>query len=315
MNQKYNPLVSIVIPVYNGSNYVKEAIESALTQTYKNIEIIVVNDGSKDNGATEQVVWEFGDRVRYFHKENGGVSTALNFGIDQMRGDYFSWLSHDDLYEPDKVEKEVAAINNPGDLILCSGYMVDENKNPISYRVKTLSGNMGGHDLFQHFLHGYALNGLGFLVPRSLFKKVGNFDVSMRYLQDLDLWLRMLIYDVPVVCLRDKLVVTRLHKEQQTNTIAPQFDVDREKLAVKHLALIEQDNHIPGKKRLLLMYLQLFVKGQNVVGVQLAKLSLTQLGVSKANVFIKSLPFYAIGLLINLKRFFYNIYLKIIGER
>ena len=85
-NNIFNPLVSIVIPVYNGANYVSEAIESALKQTYKNIEIIVVNDGSTDN--TEKIVKKYGDKIRYFYKENGGVASALNLGIKNMKGEY-----------------------------------------------------------------------------------------------------------------------------------------------------------------------------------------------------------------------------------
>ena len=101
---KEYPLVSVVIPAYNASDYLAEAIDSALAQTYKNIEIIVVNDGSGDNGATEQVAVSYGDKIRYFYKKNGGCASALNYGINVMRGDYFSWLSHDDLYLPAKVE-------------------------------------------------------------------------------------------------------------------------------------------------------------------------------------------------------------------
>ena len=107
----YEPLVSIVIPVYNGSNFLQQAIDSALNQTYKNIEIIVVNDGSRDDGATEQIALSYGDKIRYFSKENGGVSTALNMGIANMKGEYFSWLSHDDMYKPEKIEKQIEAIN------------------------------------------------------------------------------------------------------------------------------------------------------------------------------------------------------------
>lgn len=97
------PKVSIVIPVYNGANYLREAIESALDQTYPNIEVIVVNDGSSDDGATEQVAFSFGNRIRYFSKENGGVASALNAGIRLMSGEYLSWLSHDDVYYSCKV--------------------------------------------------------------------------------------------------------------------------------------------------------------------------------------------------------------------
>jgi glycosyltransferase involved in cell wall biosynthesis len=81
MTIHFNPKVSIIIPVYNGSNFLKEAIDSAIAQTYKNIEIIVINDGSSDNGATEKIAKSYGDKIRYFKKENGGVATALNLGI------------------------------------------------------------------------------------------------------------------------------------------------------------------------------------------------------------------------------------------
>ncbi len=95
-DNKNLPKVSIIIPVYNGEKYVSLAIESALRQTYSNLEIIVVNDGSTDK--TDKICRSYGNKIRYIKKENGGVSTALNVGIDNMTGEYFSWLSHDDLY-------------------------------------------------------------------------------------------------------------------------------------------------------------------------------------------------------------------------
>ena len=101
----FNPLVSIVIPVYNGENYLEEAIESALAQTYNNIEIIVVNDGSVDN--TDAICKKYKNKIRYFKKENGGVASALNLAIEKMQGKYFSWLSHDDLYFPQKIENQI----------------------------------------------------------------------------------------------------------------------------------------------------------------------------------------------------------------
>ena len=109
-NEQYQPIVSIVIPAYNASNYLAKAIDSALAQTYPNVEIIVVNDGSKDDGATERIALSYGKKIRYLYKKNGGSSSALNLGIANMTGEWFSWLSHDDLYEPNKLEKQIAYI-------------------------------------------------------------------------------------------------------------------------------------------------------------------------------------------------------------
>src|SRR5688500_7147825 len=117
------PKVSIIIPVYNGANYLHEAIKSALAQTYQNLEVIVINDGSTDMGATEKIAQSFGDKIRYFHKENGGVASALNFGIQKMTGSYFSWLSHDDLYEKTKIEDQVhmaVSLQSDDNIIACN---------------------------------------------------------------------------------------------------------------------------------------------------------------------------------------------------
>ena len=120
------PKVSIVIPVYNGSNYLQEAIDSALAQTYSNMEVIVVNDGSNDDRATEKIALSYGERIRYFYKPNGGVATALNLGIEKMTGEYFSWLSHDDMYLPDKIEQEIVCLQRLRDFhaVIAEGYQV-----------------------------------------------------------------------------------------------------------------------------------------------------------------------------------------------
>jgi len=109
-----NSLVSIVIPVYNGSDYLSSAIESALNQTYPKCEIIVVNDGSDDNGLTEKIARSYGKKIKYAEQENGGVACALNHGIRIINGDYFAWLSHDDVFLPEKTEAQLNAIHRSG---------------------------------------------------------------------------------------------------------------------------------------------------------------------------------------------------------
>ena len=143
---EFNPKVSIIIPVYNGSDYMREAIDSALSQTYDNIEIIVVNDGSKDNGESERIALTYGDKIRYIYKENGGVSTALNEGIRHMSGEYFSWLSHDDVYTPDKIKKSVLALSQLSDkttVIRCDSMHIDKNSEPIKMKHSALENNNG----------------------------------------------------------------------------------------------------------------------------------------------------------------------------
>ena len=135
---KSNPKVSIIIPVYKGKDFMREAIDSALAQTYKNIEIIVVNDGSDDNGVTKKIAESYGNKIRYFEKENGGVSTALNLAIDNMTGDYFSWLSHDDRYYPNKIESQIKYLKQFDEkTILYSDYdLMDENSNVFARSIK-----------------------------------------------------------------------------------------------------------------------------------------------------------------------------------
>src|SRR3954452_8398409 len=128
------PRVSIVIPVYNGANYMREAIDSALAQTSDDIEVIVVNDGSRHGGATAEIARSYGDRIRYIEKENGGGSSALNRGIAEMRGRWFSWLNHEDRYLPEKISTELALVGgNPEVRIAgCNFEIIDEHGNVTS---------------------------------------------------------------------------------------------------------------------------------------------------------------------------------------
>src|SRR5436305_10006768 len=101
------PKVTIAIPVYNGSNYVRYAIESALNQTYQYTEVILVNDGSDDGGATDSIARQYLGRINYIVQENKGVAGAMNTAISHMTGDIFTWLSHDDIHLSEKVAAQI----------------------------------------------------------------------------------------------------------------------------------------------------------------------------------------------------------------
>jgi glycosyltransferase involved in cell wall biosynthesis len=180
-----NPLVSIVIPVYNGSNYLQVAIDSALTQTYKNIEIIVVNDGSTDGGATEKIAKSYGSKIRYYKKKNGGVSTALNFGIKKMQGQWFSWLSHDDIYSKDKIANQVKIANsNKACKVVFSrtGIINGDNMIVRQDRSNIPSHIHGGYWNLKLWIYACSL-----LIHKSVFKNIGDINEKNLVNQDQEL--------------------------------------------------------------------------------------------------------------------------------
>ena len=208
------PLVSIVIPVYNGARYLREAVDSALAQTYRNTEVLVVNDGSDDGGETDRIARSYGDRIRYFKKENGGVATALNLGIREMRGSLFSWLSHDDVYLPEKVRREAEFLQALGDsrCVVYSGYRtIDGEGRPLrDHRLpRRLTENLPA---FLSLETEYTLNGCTMLIPRELLLETP-FDESLRYTQDYALWARWK-ESVRFVYLDEVLFLSRQHAGQ-----------------------------------------------------------------------------------------------------
>lgn len=215
------PKVSIIIPVYNGSNYLANAIECALNQTYEPLEVIVVNDGSTDDGKTEQIALSYGDRIRYFHKPNGGVSSALNHGIVNMTGLYFSWLSHDDAYSPTKVADSVALLSRHD--AICSkvvaytgGYFMDGHGDGMgSFHRYFEEGRMySGLDVVNIMTKSGTLNGCCMLIPREAFDDAGYFHESLRYSQDSLMWYQIFLAGYGLVCDNRPNVMYRLHRNQ-----------------------------------------------------------------------------------------------------
>ncbi|MCC2224239.1 MULTISPECIES: glycosyltransferase [Roseburia] len=216
------PIVSIVIPVYNGANYMKEAIDSALNQTYPNCEVIVINDGSNDNGATEKIALSYGDRIRYIKKENGGVATAVNRGIKEMKGEYFSWLSHDDYYYPQKIEKQIEAIEKSGDktAIAHSNFdflnMTTGEKTSVDWLKQYDMQQLTNSNFAPVFL---CIHGCSILIHKSHFERVGLYDPELIATQD-SVFLFHVMRGQKSVFVPESLFVGRIHGEQGSQTLA-----------------------------------------------------------------------------------------------
>lgn len=230
------PKVSIIIPVFNGANYMREAIDSALSQTYANIEVIVVNDGSCDNGVTESIALSYGERIRYFSKTNGGVSSALNLGISHMLGEYFSWLSHDDIYLPSKIQEQVEflKLSNCDNLILYSDFEVfyEDGESPDN-----LCSDGVMPQLFRPWLTAKSsLHGCTLLIPKNAFDNCGYFNEELRATQDYDLWFR-LSHQYSFIHLKRSLVRSRQHGGQGIHSMPKRV---YEECNVLHLGFVNQ---------------------------------------------------------------------------
>lgn len=212
--------VSIIIPVYNASKYIDECIQSALGQTYDDIEIIAVDDGSKDDSL--QKLRKYIDKVKVLSKENGGTPTALNAGIKQMSGEWFKWLSADDILEKNAIEVLINATKKLGDIskscIFYSSYnLIDQEGKIVGEFIEPDYNNLEDFDKNVILLDHYYGNGTTSLIHKSLFDRFGLFDEKVKFQEDYEFWLRCcIIHGCKLHLISNKLARYRLHEAQLT---------------------------------------------------------------------------------------------------
>lgn len=226
--------VSIVIPVYNGSDFLREAIDSALDQSYPNIEVLVINDGSRDEGKTEAIARSYGDKISYLSKENGGVASALNLGIREMSGRYFCWLSHDDLYYPKKTEEQVRLMAGAGEDCVLYGDFEYIDAYGRSLGIKRTGPAQRCGITYSLIMEG-TINGCTVMIPRCFFERVGLFDEALRTTQDFDMWFRLAEH-YPFRHQAQVIVKSRMHPNQGSLTI-PGHLAEQNALYMKALEL------------------------------------------------------------------------------
>ncbi|MBU1047346.1 MAG: glycosyltransferase [Candidatus Omnitrophica bacterium] len=256
---KEEPLISVIVPTYNRAHFLKEAIESVLAQTYKNLEIIIVDDGSTDN--TSKLVEKFTDkRIIYLHQDNKGVSVARNRGIQRAKGEYISFLDSDDIWLPQKLQKQLEVFKtsrfNPGVVYTGIQYM-DHNGNPK--KQKKLSKYRG--NIFNKLLRkNIAGIGSTMLVKRECFDKCGLFDENLPSREDLDILIRISQY-FAVDYVPEFLTLERIHRQRIT------ADIDK-KIKGRELLFKKIYPHLKKHRILLAKYLygtgELYLKNANM---------------------------------------------------
>ena len=181
-----NPTVSVILPVYNGVNYLRFAIESVLGQTFKDFELIVIDDGSKDS--TPEVARGYGERIRYVRQENTGVAGAFNHGLRLCAGRYISWLSHDDVFHERKLEKQVEALErHEGPAVCYTDIEMIDSRGEVSIEHKL--PEYGRDETLRHVLTGGPICSACYslMFDRRCIEEVGTYSETWRYTQDVDM--------------------------------------------------------------------------------------------------------------------------------
>lgn len=199
------PLVSVVIPVFNGERFLREAVQSVLAQEYSPLEIIVVDDGSTDGTAT--VARSLPETVRYLHQTNQGPAAARNRGIEHARGSLIAFADADDLWPEDKLELQLPClIRDPKiDIVLgriqqvLLSEMVDGPTQSSQFAEPAFSVNLGSA-----------------VIRKSVFERVGLFDETMRYSEDVDWFMRAREGGAAIVTIDAVTLFYRQHEQNMT---------------------------------------------------------------------------------------------------
>ena len=202
---KNQDLISVIIPVYNGKRYLAEAIESVLSQTYRPIEVIVVDDGSGDGSAAiiQRIIHKYGELIRYRYQPNAGVGQARNRGVELALGEFLAFLDQDDLWLPNKLTSQIEALTNALSLDIVFGH-VDHFYSP------ELDANV--RERLQHpgrTMPGYHQGAM--LIRRDTFNRVGPFKTNGQFGHFLDWYTRAQDQKLVIEMRPEVVMLRRIH--------------------------------------------------------------------------------------------------------
>jgi len=210
------PLISVVIPTYNYGHFVCETVESALAQTYTPIEVLVVDDGSTDD--TQARLATYCNRIHYIHQQNRGLSAARNTGIRAARGEFVALLDSDDLWLPEKLERQVALFVHEPDagLVATERFAIDETGKRLDYAREHCSRE-GSHELtMRDLLEFPAFSPSSVLARKDALLAVGGFDEGLKAVEDMEMWVRVAAR-FRVLRLNATLTAQRFHSKSMSH--------------------------------------------------------------------------------------------------
>jgi glycosyltransferase involved in cell wall biosynthesis len=185
-------MISVIIPNYNQQKYIRDALQSVFTQTHRDFEVIVIDDGSTDE--SKKIIDEYGDEVRYIWQENKGLAGARNTGIKAARGEFVAFLDADDIWLPTYLEtmQQLIAQHPEGTLYYCGAQCIDNEGNRLPQIVgQPIPAGTNPEAMYQFLLRSNFLIPSTITVRRDVLLDAGLFDEALRYCEDIDLWLRI----------------------------------------------------------------------------------------------------------------------------
>lgn len=207
------PLVSVVIPTYNRAGMLDQALRSVCAQTFKDYELIVVDDGSSDN--TAEVVEKYAPRIKYLPKKNGGVASARNLGLKAAGGDLIAWLDDDDYFLPGKLEKQAGYMAaHPEVGLVYTGMLMIDTTGAYPARTYAIPPRYKScREVRNALINNCFFGNSTVMMRKECFDRTGLFDESMKHTVDYDMWLRAAAY-FRFDCVPEVLTVYRWHGRQ-----------------------------------------------------------------------------------------------------
>lgn len=205
------PMVSCIVPVFNGERYLREALDSILAQSHQGLDVLVVDDGSTDGSAA--VAQSYGDRIRYLHQANAGPAAARNLGLEAARGEFVAFLDADDRWHPEKLALQLARFEARPELDYC----VTHVQNFWVEELKEEEEQFRGHPRSRP-IAGYVTSTV--LARRALFQTVGTFNPDLPHADDTDWFMRADSQGAVKELLADVLLFRRMHPGNMSRTRA-----------------------------------------------------------------------------------------------